>query len=73
MEQIQSGNKRVYLGINYPLQSLQLLASNTSHYLIQQGLMTISEGAELKPLMDSEDSESVRLALYIMDLKHPQI
>jgi hypothetical protein len=69
MEQIKHENKRYYDTSKFDLQATQTLASNIAHYFIQTGKLLVGEFLELQPLMQSEDIESVRLSIYIMETK----
>jgi hypothetical protein len=69
MEQIKPESRRYYDTSNFNLQATQTLASNIRHLLLQEGKLTIANIFELEPLIYSEDIESVRLAIYIMEAK----
>lgn len=69
MEQIRPESKRVYDTTRFPLHAYQNLASNIRTYLVQEGRLLISDVFELEKLIYSEDIESVKLAIYIMETK----
>jgi hypothetical protein len=69
MEQIKPENKRYYDTSKFNLEATQLLAGNIGHYLIQSGKLLVSDFLDLQRLIQSEDIESVRLAIYTMEAK----
>lgn len=70
MEQIKPENKKPYINAtNYLLYAKQTLARNIRHLLIQNGKLLLSDFAELDKLIQSEDLESIDLAIMIMEAK----
>ena len=69
MEQIKPENKRYYDTSKFNLTATQTLAGNIGHLLIQQGKLLVGDFLELQRLIQSEDIESVRLAIYTMEVK----
>ena len=69
MEQIKPENRRYYDTSYFNLQATQTLASNIRTLLIQEGKLLISDMFELDKMIYSEDIESVRLAIYLMEAK----
>jgi hypothetical protein len=69
MEQIKPENKRYYNISRFNLEATQTLASNIRHLLMQEGTLLWSDFIELNKLIESEDIESVRLAIYLMEAK----
>jgi len=67
MEQILPENKRVYTPPNYPLDAYQTLASNIRHLLMTEGKLKIDEFAKLTKMIESEDLESVKLSIILME------
>lgn len=67
MEQIKPENKRYYDTSRYPLEACQTLASNIRHLLMQEGKLQMSDFIKLTPMIESEDIESVKLAIYTME------
>lgn len=69
MEQIKPENKRYYDTSKFNLKATQTLAGNIGHLLIQQGKLLVGDFLELQRLIQSDDIESVRLAIYTMEVK----
>ena len=69
MEQIKPENKRYYDTSKFNLEATQTLAGNIGHLLIQQGKLLVGDFLELQRLIQSDDIESVRLAIYTMEVK----
>jgi len=69
MEQIKPENKRYYDTSRFNLEATQTLAGNIGHLLIQEGKLSVGDFLELQRLIQSEDIESVRLAIYTMEVK----
>ena len=69
MEQIKPENRRYYDTSRFNLEATQTLASNIGHLLIQEGKLLVGDFLELQRLIQSEDIESVRLAIYTMEVK----
>lgn len=67
MEQIKPENKRVYDLKRWPIESQKLLASNTMHYYITTGKLTVGKSLEILPLIQSEDPESISLGVTMME------
>jgi hypothetical protein len=69
MEQVKPENKRYYDTSKFDLHATRTLASNIRTYLVQEGKLLISEVFDLEPLIYSDDIESIRLAIYVMEAK----
>ena len=69
MEQIKPENKRYYDTSRFNLEATQTLAGNIGHLLIQEGKLSVGDFLELQRLIQSSDIESVRLAIYTMEVK----
>ena len=69
MEQIKPENKRYYDTSKFDLHATRTLAGNIGHLLIQQGKLLVGDFLELQRLIQSDDIESVRLAIYTMEVK----
>ena len=69
MEQIKPESRRYYDTSNFNLQATQALAGNIGHYLIQNGKLLVGDFLELQHMIQADDIESVRLAIYIMEVK----
>ena len=69
MEQIKPENRRYYDTSRFNLEATQTLAGNIGHLLIQEGKLSVGDFLELQRLIQSEDIESVRLAIYTMEVK----
>lgn len=69
MQQIKPENKRYYDTSRFNLEATKTLAGNIGHYFIQTGKLLVGDFLELQTLMQSEDIESVRLSIYIMETK----
>jgi len=69
MEQIKPENRRYYDTSRFNLEATQTLAGNIGHLLIQEGKLSVGDFLELQRLIQSEDIESVRLAIYTMEAK----
>lgn len=67
MEQIKPENKRVYDTTRYPLTAYQTLASNIRHLLMQEGKLKMSDFVKLTKMIESEDLESVKLSIILME------
>ena len=67
MEQIKPENKRYYDTSRYPIGAYQTLASNIRHLLQQQGKLKMEDFANLTKLIESEDIESVKLSITLME------
>ncbi len=68
-EQIKHENKKTYYTSKFDLRATQTLAGNIGHLLIQEGKLLVGDFLELQRLIQSEDIESVRLAIYTMEVK----
>lgn len=69
MEQIKPENRRLYDTSRFPVTAYQILADNIRHLLMQQGKLEMIDYVELEKLISSEDLESVRLSIFIMETK----
>lgn len=67
MEQIKPENKRYYDTSRFPLEACQVLASNIRHLLMQEGKLSMEDFIKLTRLMESEDIESVKLSILLME------
>lgn len=66
MEQIKPEFKRVYVR-NYPLTAWQTLASNIRHLLMSEGKLKMEDFIKLTKMIESEDLESVKLSVILME------
>jgi hypothetical protein len=67
MEQIKPENKRLYNTYGWQIGAYQTMASNLRHLLMQQGKLTMEEFVKLTKLIESEDLESVKLSITLME------
>lgn len=67
MEQIKPEFRYRYDNRRFPLHAAQALASNIRHLLMQEGKLQLSQFVELNKLIESQDIESVNLAIYTME------
>ena len=67
MEQIKPENRHVYDVSHYPLTAYQTLASNIRHLLTQEGKLKMEDFIKLNRLIESEDIESVKLSIILME------
>lgn len=67
MEQIRPENKRVYHTLRWPIEAYQTLASNIRHLLMQEGKLTMEDFVKLTKLIESEDLESVKMSIWLME------
>lgn len=66
-EQIKPENKHVYDMTGYYLGACQTLAANIRHLLMQEGKLTMMDFTKLTKLIESEDIESVKLSITLME------
>jgi hypothetical protein len=67
MEQIKPENRHIYTVTGYPITAYQTLASNIRHLLMQEGKLQMSDFVKLTKLIESEDLESVKLSIILME------
>jgi len=70
MEQIKPENKRVYHApstYGWQIGAYQTLASNIRHLLMQEGKLQMTDFVKLTKMIESEDLESVKLGIYLME------
>lgn len=67
LEQIKFENKKYYDTSRYPLEACQVLASNIRHLLMQEGKLKMEDFIKLSPMIESEDLESVKLSILLME------
>lgn len=69
LEQIKTENRRYYDISKFNLEAKRILAGNIGHLLIQEGKLLVGDFLQLQHLIQSEDEESIKLAIYIMEVK----
>lgn len=69
MEQLKVENKHVYDVKMFPLNAAKMLAENVAHHAIQAGKLLVGDYVKLKPLLESNDLESIYLAISLIESK----